>query len=108
MAILRSKVSGSYAFYFWTMVVCCFVIPFVILANRKTRTVTGTVVASAAITIGMWLERFTIVVPSLVNPRLPYPRGLYHPTWVEWSITAGCFAFFILLYMAFTKVFPIV
>ncbi len=108
MQIFRSKVTGPYAFYFWTMVVCCFVIPFVILANRKTRTVTGTVVASAAITIGMWLERFTIVVPSLVNPRLPYARGTYLPTLVELAITAGCFAAFILLYMTFTKIFPIV
>jgi len=56
----------------------------------------------------MWLERFTIVVPTLINPRLPGAPGNYYPTWVEWSITAGCFAFFILLYMAFTKLFPII
>ena len=97
MAIFRSKVTGPYAFYFWTMVICCFVIPFVILANRKTRTVAGTVVASAAITIGMWLERFTIVVPSLVNPRLPYARGVYLPTLTELAMPACCFAAFILL-----------
>ncbi|MBI2500277.1 MAG: polysulfide reductase NrfD, partial [Deltaproteobacteria bacterium] len=108
MEIFRSKMSGPYAFYFWMMVGCCFVIPFVILANRKTRTVRGTVIASIAVTIGMWLERFTIVVPSLVNPRLPYVRGIYHPTLVEFAITAGCFAAFILLYMIFTKIFPIV
>src|SRR3989338_7531637 len=108
MAIFRSKVSGPYAFYFWTMVVCCFVIPFVILANRKTRTVTGTVVASVSITIGMWLERFTIVVPTLVNPRLPWEKGFYIPSWVEVGETVGCFAFFILFYVLFTKFFPIV
>jgi molybdopterin-containing oxidoreductase family membrane subunit len=56
----------------------------------------------------MWLERLTIVVPSLANPRLPYARGLYMPSWVEWSMMAGFFAMFILLYMCFTKVFPIV
>jgi molybdopterin-containing oxidoreductase family membrane subunit len=56
----------------------------------------------------MWLERLTIVVPSLANPRLPYARGLYMPSWVEWSMMAGFFAMFILLYMFFTKVFPIV
>ncbi|MBI2457349.1 MAG: hypothetical protein HYV46_14575, partial [candidate division NC10 bacterium] len=57
---------------------------------------------------GMWLERYLIVVPTLANPRLPYARGLYFPTWVEWSITAGAFALFILLYMVFTKLFPII
>ncbi len=108
MAVFYSKISGTFAPEFWVMIACCFVIPLAILSRKKTRTVTGCVVSSLAITIGMWLERWTIVVPTLVNPRLPYPRGAYTPTWVEWSITAGCFAFFILLYMAFTKVFPIV
>lgn len=108
MSVFYSKLTGHFAPEFWVMVLCCFVVPLAVLVRKKTRTAAGCVVASIAITIGMWLERFTIVVPTLVNPRLPYPRGIYHPTWVEWSITAGCFAFFILLYMAFTKVFPIV
>ena len=88
--------------------VCCFIVPFGILARRQTRTIAGTVIASVSVTIGMWLERFTIVVPTLINPRLPYARGAYHPSWVEFSIMAGCFAAFILLYMVFTKLFPIV
>jgi len=108
MAVFRAKVFGPYAPYFWTMVVCCFVIPLPILAFHRTRTVKGTVIASFAVIVGMWLERFTIVVPTLVNPRLPYPRGVYHPTWVEASLTAGCFAAFILLYVLFSKLFPIV
>jgi len=108
MSVFYSKLSGSYAPAFWAMVAFCFVIPMAILTRRRTRTIKGCLVASIAITIGMWLERLTIVVPTLINPRLPYPRGTYEPTWVEWSITAGCFAFFILLYMGFTKLFPIV
>ncbi|HEX7407675.1 MAG TPA: hypothetical protein VF515_08510, partial [Candidatus Binatia bacterium] len=106
MAVFNAKVTGHYAPYFWTMVVCCFVIPLPVLALY--RTVTGTVLASFAVLIGMWLERFTIVIPTLVNPRLPYQRGFYHPTWVEFSLTAGCFAGFILLYVLFSKFFPIV
>jgi Ni/Fe-hydrogenase subunit HybB-like protein len=108
MAVLMAKITGHYAPYFWTMVVCCFVIPVAILANRKTRTVKGTVIASSTIILGMWLERWTIVVPTLVNPRLPYERGNYVPSWVEFSVLAGCCAAFILLYCLFTKVFPIV
>jgi Ni/Fe-hydrogenase subunit HybB-like protein len=100
--------SEPFAPLFWTMVLCCFVIPMTLLSRKKTRTITGCVISSVAIIIGMWLERFTIVVPTLINPRLPYAPGQYYPTWVEWSITAGCFAFFILLYMAFTKIFPII
>lgn len=108
MKVFWEKINGHYSIEFWSMAVFCFVIPLTILSRRRTRTVTGTVIASASVTVGMWLERFTIVVPTLINPRLPYERGLYHPTWVEASITAGCFAMFILLYVVFTKLFPIV
>lgn len=108
LTVWWSKISGKYSPEFWTMFSCCFAIPFIILTRRKTRTVAGTVVASIAITIGMWLERFVIVVPTVSNPRLPLDRGIYHPTWVEWSILLGCFCFFILLYVLFTRFFPIV
>ena len=108
MTIFYSKLTGPFAPYFWTMFATCFVIPFVLLCNRKTRTVTGTVVASVSVTMGMWLERFTIVVPTLTNPRLPMSYTIYYPTWVEYAITVSCFAAFILLYVIFTKLFPIV
>jgi Ni/Fe-hydrogenase subunit HybB-like protein len=108
MAVWWSKISGPFAPAFWTMVGCCLVVPFVVLSNRRTRTVKGTVLASVTVIVGMWLERWTIVVPSLSNPRLPGTEASYFPTWVEWSIFAGCLAAFGLLYMAFTKVFPIV
>jgi len=108
LTIFYEKISGEYAPHFWIMVLTCFAIPFVLLANTKTRTVKGTLIASISVTIGMWLERFTIVVPTLMHPRLPYERGLYLPTWVEWSILAGCLALFTMIYMVFTKLFPIV
>ena len=108
MTIFWSKFTGRFAPYFWGMVLFCFVIPLPILSFRKTRTPFGTLIASISIVIGMWLERFVIVVPTLTNPRLPNETVLYHPTWVEWSILAGSLSFFILLYMVFTKVFPIV
>lgn len=108
MAVFWAKINGDYRIYFWAMVLFDFVVPFALLCNRWTKTITGTVVASASVCIGMWLERFTIVVPTLVNPRLPWQRGLYSPTWIEWSLTAAFFSCFILLYMVFTKLFPIV
>jgi Ni/Fe-hydrogenase subunit HybB-like protein len=107
-AVLMAKISGSFAPLFWSMILFCFVIPFVILANGRTRTIAGTVVASISVNIGMWLERFTIVVPSLSNPRAGVHVFTYWPSWVEWSLMAGCFAAFALLYMGFTKLFPIV
>lgn len=108
MTIFWSKFTGGFAPYFWGMFLFCFVIPLPILSLRKTRTPLGTLIASISIIIGMWLERFVIVVPTLTNPRLPNEAVIYSPTWVEWSILAGCLSFFVLLYMIFTKIFPIV
>jgi molybdopterin-containing oxidoreductase family membrane subunit len=56
----------------------------------------------------MWLERFLIIIPSFVEPRLPYPRGAYTPSWVEWSMTAGLSAGFTLAFVLFSKFFPVV
>jgi Ni/Fe-hydrogenase subunit HybB-like protein len=108
MKVFWSKIGGPYTAEFVAMVFFCFVAPFFILAWPRTRTITGTVIASVSVLIGMWLERFLIVVPTLVNPRLPLPVAEYHPTWVEYSVTIGCAAMFILLYAIFTKLFPIV
>lgn len=108
LTVFNEKLFGRFAPYFWTMFLTCFVVPFAILANSRTRTIGGTVVASISVNIGMWLERFTIVVPSLSNPRVPIHSLVYVPSWVEWSLMAGCFAAFALLYMGFTKLFPII
>ena len=108
LVVFYSKLSGRYAVPFWIMFVTCFVIPVSLLARRKTRTITGTVIASVSVNIGMWLERFTIVVPTLSQPRLPWAKGHYSPTWVEVGITVGFGATFMFLYMLFTKFFPIV
>jgi molybdopterin-containing oxidoreductase family membrane subunit len=108
MRVFDAKLWGPYAPLFWGMVLCCFIIPFGILAPNRTRNIPGTVIASIFVMIGMWLERYLIVVPTLINPRLPIARGVYYPTWVELSLTAGCFAAFILLYALFSKVFPII
>jgi molybdopterin-containing oxidoreductase family membrane subunit len=101
-------VSGPFAPFFWMMFVCCFVVPFTILCNSRTRTIRGTLIASIFVNVGMWLERFTIVVPSLSSPRAKVMTFVYWPSWVEWSLMAGCFAAFALLYMGFTKLFPII
>ncbi len=56
--------------YFWTMVFLNFVVPFVLLGIRRLRTITTATIASVCVVVGMWLERFIIVVPTLANPRL--------------------------------------
>jgi Ni/Fe-hydrogenase subunit HybB-like protein len=110
MTVFWLTQTGKYSPLFWTMVVCNFLIPFPILAIKKFRTITGTVIASTGVVIGMWLERFLIIVPSLSEKYLPYSWSTttYHPTWVELTITAGTFAGMVMLYMIFSKIVPII
>ena len=108
MAVFDAKLSGEFAPYFWAQVLFCFVIPFIILASRRFRTIAGTVVAGISVNIGMWLERLMIIVPTLTNPRMPIGVGSYTPTWVEIAIMVASAAGIILLYVLFTKFFPIV
>ena len=102
------KLAGKFAPLFWLHFTLCFVIPLPILAIRKFRTIRGTIIASISIVLGMWLERFVIIVPTLTHQRMPVEGAFYIPTWVEWSILVGCISLFTLLYTLFTKVFPIV
>ncbi len=104
--VLQAKLSGEYAPWFYAMVCLNFVVPFVILTRRRGRTPVGTVIASAAVVVGMWIERFTIIAPTLTRPSLGYERAIYAPTFTEVAITAASLALFALLFLLFFKVFP--
>ncbi|GMR22876.1 MAG: polysulfide reductase NrfD [Acidobacteriota bacterium] len=110
MAVLDSRLSGAFAPYFWTMIVACFVIPMTILSFKKTRTIRGSVIASISVLVGMWLERFIIVISSASHPRSQqmWDAGTYTPSFVEIAITVSEFAAFILFYVVFAKLFPLV
>jgi len=111
MSIFTAKLAGEYAPYFWAQVVLCLLIPLILIFPRG-RTIAGTVVASVSILIGMWLERFLILIPTLTRPRfpsdLPLGVGIYSPTQVEWMIMAASAAGIVLLYLFYIKLFPIV
>src|SRR3989454_283109 len=98
VAVFQVTQRGSFAPLYWTMIACNFVIPFVILSLRKLRTIAGCVVASSTVLVGMWLERFLIIVPSLGHKYLPYSWGTYRPRPVEIIITVSTFAALGLLY----------
>ncbi|HYM10651.1 MAG TPA: NrfD/PsrC family molybdoenzyme membrane anchor subunit, partial [Bryobacterales bacterium] len=108
MSVFGAKVRGSYAPLFWVMVFCNFAVPFVLLGIRRLRSVRTVTISAVAVLIGMWLERFLIVVPVLSHPRLAAAWGTYAPTWVEISITIATFAAMALLYLIFSKLFPII
>ncbi len=84
-----------------------------ILPSLSVRPIASIVIASLLVNLGLWLKRYIIIVPTLLHPFLPiqwvpWEWAIYRPTWVEWSITAGAFAAFTLLYTWFSKLFPVV
>ena len=108
MKVFWAKFSGPFWPFFWGMVLCNLFIPLACLVRLGRHTVGKVLIASLSIIVGMWLERFIIVVPTLSFPRLPFPQTIYYPTWVELGEFAGSLALFALFYLLFTKVFPII
>jgi molybdopterin-containing oxidoreductase family membrane subunit len=108
MEVIRHRYH-NYETHFITTLLCNVIIPVPLLAFKRVRNNIGAIFAiSLIVNVGMFLERFLIIVPSLARQRLPYMWGVYAPTWIELSITAGAFAGFSLAYALFTKLFPIV
>jgi hypothetical protein len=73
----------------------------------KKRRITASVIASGCVLVGMWLERWNIIVPTLTRPRL-IEYSTYQPTLTEISLTAASFALFFLMFLVFFKLFPAV
>jgi len=111
--LLNLLMGGSpYGAAFWGWVLTGLFIPLGLLIMPSKRSLGAIITASVLINIGMWLKRFLILVPTLETPYIPtqgagFTAG-YSPTWVEWTITAGGFAGFMLLYTLFSRLFPIV
>ncbi len=108
MHIILYKFTGPFAIFFWGMVVCNFIIPVILLGISRFRTIKGILVASISVVVGMWLERLIIVVPTLANPTMPLPAGIYFPSLVEWALFIGGIAVFILGFVLFSKFFPLI
>ena len=108
MAVFRQRVSGDNAMVFWTMLVLNIVIPLGVLSFRWGRKPLPTAVVGLGVLIGMWIERFLIVVGTLREPRLDFTVGTYSPSLVEVGILVGSFGLFGLLYFLFVQIAPII
>ncbi len=105
---LNALFIGQYSTYFWSMFALGFIVPAIIIAIPNTRTILWIMIAAVLADIGMWFERYLIVIPTLAAPQISGSWGVYIPTWVELAITGGAIAGFILLYTIFSRIFPIV
>ncbi|MBI4082191.1 MAG: polysulfide reductase NrfD [Candidatus Lambdaproteobacteria bacterium] len=92
---------------FWTMVFCNVISPLPLWRYKIRTNVWALFLISILINIGMWFERFNIVVSSLQRDFNPANWGSYAFTIVEWGITIGSFGFFFTLFVLFARAMPI-
>ncbi|NUQ00995.1 MAG: polysulfide reductase NrfD [Armatimonadetes bacterium] len=100
------RMTGHYAWAFWGMILFNGVVPFALASRRIRTSQRWLLVISLLILIGMWLERFVIVVPSLAHDFLPNAWGIYKPQPIELVITVGSFGFFFTLFLACIRLLP--
>ena len=101
------RVAGPYWWAGWIMLICNSVIPLVCWSRRVRRSITAMFVVSIFINIGMWFERFVIIVQSLQHEYMPSAWGPYKgPRLVEYAITAGSFAWFLMYFLIAIKFLP--
>ncbi len=110
MVVLRDKFTGTYALMFWSMTVLVFVFPLLIFIFKGKGSIGWMVFASALINVGMWLERYIVIIPTEISPRVltVMGAGTYIPRLTEILITIAWFSGLILLYVVFTRYFPII
>ena len=105
-ASLFWKVTATYAWALWTMYFCNCVAPLVLFWRRARTSPVVLYIVSILVLIGMWFERFNIIVPSLGHDFYPYTWGIYYPSPTDTMIVIGSFSFFLLLFLGFIKLMP--
>ena len=104
--IFRWRAAGDYSAAYWVMVVFNAVVPLLLFVKPIRRNLVGLFVIGILINIGMWFERYVIIVTSLGHDFLPYAWGNYAPRVTELVITLGSFGWFFLLFFLFAKLLP--
>jgi Ni/Fe-hydrogenase subunit HybB-like protein len=99
---------GPYWISTWIMIICNSVLPQLLWFKKLRVNVPFLFVLSIFINIGMWFERYVIIISALSREYDPAVWGVFVPSWPEMGILAGSFGFFCLFFLIFLKLFPIV
>ncbi len=107
--MLRNRIlTGPYHHFYWALMLCNFVMP-QLMWSKKFRNRTGMVFfVCMFVNVGMWLERFVIIVTSLANDFVPSSWEMYHPTIWDFSTFFGTIGLFITLMFLFIRVLPMI
>ncbi|MBC62580.1 MAG: hydrogenase [Zetaproteobacteria bacterium] len=106
--IFVKRAVGDYSFYFWTMVFCNCVFPIAFWSKRIRNSKFWCFVICVLVNVGMWFERYNIIISSLVEDFVPGSWGHYEPSIVEMAITLGSFGWFFTWLLIFCRFFPLV
>jgi Ni/Fe-hydrogenase subunit HybB-like protein len=104
----RSRVTGQYSVQFWGMVICNAFIPQLFWFKKIRKNTWGLLLISLAINLGMWFERFNIVVTSLANDYLPSSWATYSPTLIEVGVYVGTLGLFTSGVLLFFRYIPMI
>ena len=97
---------GDYALEYWIMVSCNAIVPLFYLLKKVRTNIKTLFIISIFVNIGMWYERFVIIIGSVGHDFLPHAWGLYAPTAIEYGILIGSFCLFFFLFVLFVKHLP--
>ena len=103
-----NRLSGPYAWAYWIMFTCNVVSPQLMWFKKIRENLVFVFILSLVINIGMWFERFVIIVGSLHRDFLPSSWGMYKPTLVEVLELTGSFGLFFTLFFLFVRFLPVI
>ena len=103
-----TRAMGPFMWAYWTMMFCNLISPQIFWFRKMRRSVVVTFIMSIFVNIGMWFERFVIIVISLHRDYIPSSWTMYSPTWVEVGIYVGTLGIFMTLFLLFARFFPVV
>ena len=108
MYMLLNRMFGPYAWSYWMLLLCNIFIPQLLWSKKVRANPIALLIIAIIINIGMWLERFVIVVTSLHREFLPSSWDMYYPTFWDWSTYLGTIGLFGALLFLFIRLLPVI
>jgi molybdopterin-containing oxidoreductase family membrane subunit len=103
-----NRATGPYWWAYWSMMTCNVITPQLFWFKGIRRSLIATFIISIFVNIGMWFERFVIIVTSLHRDYVPSSWLIYHPTFVDIGIFIGTNGIFFTLFLLFSRTFPVI
>ena len=107
-SVVLNRIKGPYRWLYWLMLLFNAIFPQLFWLKRVRTSILATFIISILINVGMWLERFVIIVTSLHRDYLPSSWTIYIPSIVEIGLFIGTLGFFFTAFLIFAKFFPVV